>query len=472
MFSNFQDALAFIRGNSIELIDLLYGDLWGQLHHLTITNREFTAELMSEGVGFDGSSVGFKHVHSGDMVLKPDLATGFIDPFHEQPTLAFLCNIFEADTKERYQFDPREIAKRTEKFLQDSGIADCSLWGPEFEFYIFDRVTLKNSPSLSLCQIDSGEANWGDLVNPNGYALPDNRGYHAAPPCDNYFELRDRIVVTLEKMGIPVKYHHHEVGGPGQSEIETPLLSIIQAGDAALLIKYVVKMTAMLAGKTATFLPKPIYGLAGSSTHYHQLLQKNDQNSFYDSEGFSLLSQTAMHYIGGLLTHAPAVMAFTNPSSNSYRRLVPGFEAPIKAIFSAGNRSAAIRIPKYATQPKAVRMEFRPPDATGNAYLSMAAMLLAGIDGIQHQIDPTEAGFGPINENIFDWPEEKRAKIKSLPTSVEAAMLALESDSGFLKAGGIFDDTLIQTWTTVKRKEAENVNQHPTPFEIENYYDC
>jgi len=299
--------------------------------------------------------------------------------------------------------------------LQDSGIADCSLWGPEFEFYIFDRVTLKNSPSLSLCQIDSGEANWGDLVNPNGYALPDNHGYHAAPPCDNYYELRDRIVVTLEKMGIPVKYHHHEVGGPGQSEIETPLLGIIQAGDAALLIKYVVKMTAMLAGKTATFLPKPIYGLAGSSTHYHQLLQKNDQNCFYDSEGFSLLSQTAMHYIGGLLTHAPAVMAFTNPSSNSYRRLVPGFEAPVKAIFSAGNRSAAIRIPKYATAPKAVRMEFRPPDATGNAYLSMAAMLLAGIDGIQHQIDPTEAGFGPINENIFDWPEENAPKSNPCP---------------------------------------------------------
>jgi glutamine synthetase len=231
-------------------------------------------------------------------------------------------------------------------------------------------------------------------------------------------------------------------------------------------------MTAMLAGKTATFLPKPIYGLAGSSTHYHQLLQKNDKNCFYDQEGFSLLSQIAMHYIGGLLTHAPAVMAFTNPSSNSYRRLVPGFEAPVKAIFSAGNRSAAIRIPKYATAPEAVRMEFRPPDATGNAYLSMAAMLLAGIDGIQHQIDPTEAGFGPINENIFDWPEEKRAKIKSLPTSVEAAMQAVESDSEFLKVGGIFDDTLIQTWKNAKLKEAENVNQHPTPFEIENYYDC
>jgi len=309
-------------------------------------------------------------------------------------------------------------------------------------------------------------------VNANGYALPDNQAYQAAPPCDNYYQIRDDIVVTLEKLGIPVKYHHHEVGGPGQSEIETPLLGITEAGDAALLVKYVVKMTAMRAGKTATFLPKPIYGLAGSSTHYHQLLTKNGANQFYDPNGLSLLSQTALQYIGGLLTHAPAVMAFTNPSPNSYRRLVPGFEAPIKAIFSPGNRSAAIRIPKYATAPQAVRMEFRPPDATGNAYLSMAAMLMAGLSGVLQGINPTEAGFGPIYDNIFDWSEERRATIKSLPTSVDAAMDALENGAEFLKQDGIFDDTLIRTWIHTKRKEAERVNQRPTPFEIENYYDC
>ncbi len=472
MFSTIDDALAFIKSQSIELVDLLYGDLWGHLHHLTLSAKEFSAKTMSEGVGFDGSSVGFKHVQSGDMALIPDLSTAFVDPFHQAHTLAFLCNIYEADTKERYPFDPREIVRRAEEQMTESGIADKSLWGPEFEFYIFDQITLKNSPQLTLCQIDSGEANWGDFYNANGYALPDNQAYHAAPPCDNYFEIRDEIVVTLDRMGIPVKYHHHEVGGPGQSEIETPLLGIIQAGDAAMLIKYVVKMVSMRAGKTATFLPKPIFGLAGSSTHYHQMLHKGSTNLFYDPQGPSLLSQIALQYIGGLLEHAPAVMAFTNPSPNSYRRLVPGFEAPIKAIFSAGNRSAAIRIPKYATLPQEVRMEFRPPDATGNPYLSMAAMLQAGLDGIRQQINPTKAGFGPINDNIFDWSEERRASIKSLPTSVEAAMQALEVDSDFLLKDQIFDETLLQTWIKAKRQEVESINQRPTPFEIEQYYDC
>ncbi|MGV8048882.1 MAG: type I glutamate--ammonia ligase [Anaerolineaceae bacterium] len=472
MFSTIQESLDYIQAQRIDLVDLLYCDLWGHLHHLTLTAREFSSKTMTEGVGFDGSSVGFKHVQAGDMVLKPDLATGFFDPFHQSPTLAFLCNIFEADTKEHYPFDPREIVRRVENRMITSGIADKSLWGPEFEFYIFDQVTLKNITNLSICQIESGEANWGNLVNANGYSLPDNQGYHAAPPCDNYFEIRDQIVVTLEKMGIPIKYHHHEVGGPGQSEIETPMLGITQAGDAAMLVKYAVKMVTMRAGKTATFLPKPIYGLAGSSTHYHQMLHKGGTNLFYDPQGPSLLSQTALQYIGGLLEHAPAVMAFTNPSTNSYRRLVPGFEAPIKAIFSAGNRSAAIRIPKYATLPEEVRMEFRPPDATGNPYLSMAAMLQAGLDGISRQVDPTLKGFGPINENIFDWPEERRAGIKSLPTSVESAMAALEADPDFLLEGQIFDQTLIRTWVQVKRKEVERINQRPTSFEIEEYYDC
>lgn len=472
MFDNFKEASEFIQHEGIQLVDLIYCDLWGRMHHLTLTPGEFIPSLMHEGVGFDGSSVGFKHVQAGDMVLIPDLSTGFVDPFHRAPTLAFLCHIHEADTKELYQFDPREMVRRAEQYMTASGIADKSLWGPEFEFYIFDSITLKNTNPLTLCQIESGEANWGDYFNSLGYSLPDHQGYHAAPPCDNYFEIRDEIVVTLGKMGIPIKYHHHEVGGPGQSEIETPLLGITQAGDAALLIKYAVKMVTQRNGKTATFLPKPVFGLAGSSTHYHQLLNKGAVNLFYDKSGPSLLSRTALQYIGGLLTHAPAVMAFTNPSTNSYRRLVPGFEAPIKAIFSAGNRSAAIRIPKYATLPEDVRMEFRPPDATGNPYLSMAAMLLAGLDGIRQQIDPTTEGFGPINENIFDWSEEKRATIKSLPTSVEGAMSALEADPSFLKADHIFDDTLIQTWVKGKRKEADRVNQRPTPFEIEEYYDC
>ncbi len=365
MFSSFKEAHDFVRAQHIELVDLLYCDLWGHLHHVTLSTREFTNDVMTEGVGFDGSSVGFKHVNAGDMVLIPDLSTAFVDPFTANPR----SPAYAVCTKRI----PRSCTSSTRARLPAARKMDDFYWycrsifvGPEFEFYIFDRITLKNSPAYTLCQIDSGEANWGTLVNANGYALPDNQAYQAAAPCDNYYELRDEIVVTLEKLGIPVKYHHHEVGGPGQSEIETPLLGITQAGDAALLVKYVVKMTAMRAGKTATFLPKPIYGLAGSSTHYHQLLTKGGVNQFYDANGLSLLSRTALQYIGGMLTHAPAVMAFTNPSPNSYRRLVPGFEAPIKAIFSVANRSAAIRIPKYATAPQAVRMEFRPltPPAT------------------------------------------------------------------------------------------------------------
>ncbi len=472
MFNTFKEVEEYIKKEKVDLVDLLYCDLWGRMRHVTLSAPEFTPAVMSEGVGFDGSSVGFKHVQAGDMVLIPDLTTGFADPFHAYPALSFICNVYEADTKQLYQFDPREIVRRAEKQLLTEGIADTSLWGPEFEFYVFDQVHLKNTPELTLCQFDSVEANWGSTVNPNGFSLGEHHGYHASPPSDSYYQLRDEIVVTLERMGIWAKYHHHEVGGPGQCEIETPLLGILKAGDAAMIIKYVTKMLAKKAGKTVTFLPKPLFGLAGSSTHYHQMLKKDNLNLFYDPEGPSLLSRTALSYIGGLLEHAPAVMAFTNPSSNSYRRLVPGYEAPIKAFFSAGNRSAAIRIPKYATQPDEVRMEFRPPDATGNPYLSMASMLMAGLDGIRKQIDPTAEGYGPINENIFNWSEEKRSTIKSLPTSVESAMQAVKTDNQFLKVGQIFDDTLIETWTREKLKEAGMVHLRPNPYEIETYYNC
>lgn len=472
MFNTFKEVEEYIKKEKVDLVDLLYCDLWGRMRHVTLSAPEFTPAVMSEGVGFDGSSVGFKHVQAGDMVLIPDLTTGFADPFHAYPALSFICNVYEADTKQLYQFDPREIVRRAEKQLLTEGIADTSLWGPEFEFYVFDQVHLKNTPELTLCQFDSVEANWGSTVNPNGFSLGEHHGYHASPPSDSYYQLRDEIVVTLERMGIWAKYHHHEVGGPGQCEIETPLLGILKAGDAAMIIKYVTKMLAKKAGKTVTFLPKPLFGLAGSSTHYHQMLKKDNLNLFYDPEGPSLLSRTALSYIGGLLEHAPAVMAFTNPSSNSYRRLVPGYEAPIKAFFSAGNRSAAIRIPKYATQPDEVRMEFRPPDATVNPYLSMASMLMAGLDGIRKQIDPTAEGYGPINENIFNWSEEKRSTIKSLPTSVESAMQAVKTDNQFLKVGQIFDDTLIETWTREKLKEAGMVHLRPNPYEIETYYNC
>ncbi len=471
MFKSFAEAAEFVRKEQVRMIDLKFSDVWGRWHHVTISAREFTPELMISGVGFDGSSVGFKSVKSGDMILIPDLATGFMDPFWDSPTLAFLSNIHEADTKKIFFRDPREIARRAEKYLIDSGIADESVWGPEFEFYVFNKVEFENGINVSRYQVESDEANWNCADGGHGYYNSIHGGYHASPPRDQLFNLRSDMVEVLEDIGIPVKYHHHEVGGPGQCEIETPLMGLLAAADAAMMIKYVTRMVAVESGQTVTFLPKPLYGEAGSGMHFHQLLRKNGKNAFYDSQGPNLLSQTALYYIGGLLSHAPAILGLSNPSTNSYRRLVPGYEAPVNCFFSSGNRSAAIRVPKYATEPEKVRFEFRPPDATCNPYLAQAAMLMAGIDGIQRKVDPTKAGFGPIDEDIFSWPAEKRASIVGLPTSLGAALNALEADHQFLTAGGVFEQNMIIDWIKAKRNEEMQVQTHPHPFEIQMYYD-
>ncbi|MCA1954156.1 MAG: type I glutamate--ammonia ligase [Anaerolinea sp.] len=471
MFKNFAEAAAFVREHNIRMVDLKFTDLWGRWHHVTISATEFSSELMSDGVGFDGSSVGFKSVKSGDMVLVPDLSTGFVDPFWEEPTLSFICNTLEADTKETFAGDPREVCRRAEEYMKQTGIADASHWGPEFEFYVFNQVVLQNGINVASYRVESIEASWNSAEGGNGHYIPIHGGYHAIPPKDQLYDLRSQMVMALESVGIPVKYHHHEVGGPGQSEIETPLMGMMAAADASMVIKYITKMVAHENGQTVTFLPKPLYGEAGSGMHFHQHIFKNNVNLFYDPQGPNLLSQTALYYIGGLLTHAPAVLAFTNPSTNSYRRLVPGFEAPINAFFSSGNRSAAIRVPKYATQPDKVRMEFRPPDATCNPYLAMAAQLMAGLDGIRNKIDPTAAGFGPIDDDIFTWPEERRATIKSLPTSLEEALKALEQDHQFLLEGAVFDETMIQNWIKAKRAEDRQLRLRPHPYEIELYFD-
>ena len=471
MFKTLEQAQSYVQDNDIQLIDLKFCDLWGRWHHVTITAREFTPELMRSGVGFDGSSVGFKSVKSGDMALIPDLETGFDDPFTEYATLSFLCNTIEADTKLLFASDPRQLVIRAESFMQSLGIADTSMWGPEFEFYIFSDVQIQNTINAASYKVDSYEANWNSDEGGDGHAIPIHGGYHAIPPRDKTHDLRSEMVLTLESIGVPVKYHHHEVGGPGQCEIETPLLGILAAADASMKIKYATKMVAAASGLSATFLPKPLYGEAGSGMHFHQQLLKGGKNAFYNPKGPFLLSQTALYYIGGLLKHAPAVLAFTNPSTNSYRRLVPGFEAPINAFFSPGNRSAAIRVPKYATEPMQVRFEFRPPDATCNPYLALAAQLMAGLDGIRQKIDPTAEGFGPIDDDIFTWTPEQRATIKSLPTSLDEALAALEADNQFLLEGGVFSSDMIQTWIKAKAKESLAIRTRPHPYEIEMYYD-
>lgn len=471
MFTEFSEALSFINKNRIQMIDLKFAGLFGKWHHVTLSSTEFNTHLMKSGVGFDASSVGLASIKSGDKVLIPDLCTGFVDPFYEQPTLSFICNILEADTKECFNRDPREIVRRAENLLIASGYADKSLWGPEFEFNVFQKVSFDNSAGNASYHFSALEAGWNSCTENHGYFLSERGGYHAIPPSDQLFNLRSLMVTTLEKIGVPIKYHHHEVGALGQCEIETPMMGLIASSDAAMIIKYVTRMVARAQGQTVTFLPKPLFGEAGNGMHFHQQLIKKQKNQFYDPNGPNLLSKLALNYIGGLLTHAPALLAFTNPSTNSYRRLVPGYEAPIKCIFSSGNRSAAIRIPKYATDPDTVRMEFRPPDATCNPYLAMAAMLLAGLDGIKNKIDPTEAGFGPINEDIFSWTTDKQATLKSLPLSLEEAVDALEQDQDFLIESGVFDKDLIREWRSVKLKEHRLVQERPHPFEIQMYYD-
>ena len=353
-----------------------------------------------------------------------------------------------------------------------SGIADRSLWGPEFEFYIFDNVAFDSGVNHASYRLDSNEADWNSATGGHGHYIPLHGGYHAIPPKDQLYNLRSEMTLHLEAMGVPVKYHHHEVGGPGQVEIETPMMGLVAAGDATMLVKYATKMTAHAHGKTVTFMPKPLHGEAGSGMHFHQHLFKGGRNLFYDPQGYGCMSQTALYYIGGLLTHGAALLALTNPSTNSYRRLVPGYEAPVNAFFSLGNRSAAVRIPKYANQPNTARLEFRPPDATGNVYLALAGQLLAGLDGIRQQLNPTELGFGPIDANIFAWSEAQRGGIQKLPASMREAMEALDKDHDFLLAGDVFSAELIRQWVDYKMEaEYYQVRNRPHPYEVNLYFD-
>ena len=472
MFHTYEQAAQYIEEHRIQLIDLKFCDLWGRWHHLTVPASQFTKAILENGIGFDGSAVGLKSVKAGDMVLVPDLTTGTLDPFWEATTLSFISTTLEADTHAVFTNDPRNIAIRAEAYLRETGIADRSLWGPEFEFYIFDDVAFENSVNHASYRVDSNEADWNSGTGGHGHYIPLHGGYHAIPPKDQLFNLRNEMSLRLEAMGVPVKYHHHEVGGPGQCEIETPMMGLVQAGDATMLVKYVTKLVAHAHGKTVTFMPKPLYGEAGSGMHFHQHLFEDQRNAFYDASGYGCVSQTALYYIGGLLKHGAALLGLTNPSTNSYRRLVPGFEAPVNAFFSLGNRSAAVRIPKYANQPDTARIEFRPPDATCNVYLALAAQLLAGLDGIQRQIDPTVFGFGPIDANIFAWSEVQRATIQKLPASMREAMEALQADHEFLLAGEVFSEELVQQWISFKMEaEYYQVRNRPHPYEVSLYFD-
>jgi len=451
------DPTLFANGLDLEFIDLKVTDLFGRLHHLTLPySMETMEKLLKDGVGFDGSSYGFQRVENSDMIMKPDLATAMIDPFRTAPTISFFTRIFNTDENSSpYQFDLRNMAEAAEKLLLRHGVADYSMWGPEFEFYILPQVQFKSSAEHAFYKIESGE----------GYNY---NGYHIANPQDAYDDFRDEATVMLMKAGISVKYHHHEVGNLGQQEIETNFDQLLPTADKIILTKYILHNMAHQKNLFLTFMPKPVYKQAGSGLHVHLYLMKEGKNSFYQQGKYANLNENALYFIGGVLRHAPALCAFANPTTNSYKRLVPGVEAPTAINFGQGNRASCVRIPRYVRDPEKTRFEYRPPDATANPYLALPAILMAGLDGVINRVDPVKEGFGPYEADEFD----PRIAINYLPFSLDMSLQALNNDHEFLLRDGIFSRALIEHWIDIKHKEFNEVSNWPSPIEYTMYFDC
>jgi len=473
MFKNAEEAIAFTRNEGVEFVDVRFIDLPGITQHFNIPVEQFDEDAFSEGLMFDGSSIrGFQAIHESDMKLVPDIATAFIDPFRKAKTLIVNFSIVDPFTGDAYARDPRNIAAKAEAYLKSTGIADTVFFGAEAEFYVFDDVRFKTAANESYYSIDSVEAAWntgreeegGNL----GYKTRYKGGYFPTSPSDRFADLRDDMVKTLGQVGLSVERAHHEVGTAGQQEINYKFNSLLHAADDLMKFKYVIKNVAFEAGKSATFMPKPVFGDNGSGMHSHQSLWKNGEPLFYDEKGYGGLSDLARWYIGGILKHAPSLLAFTNPSVNSYHRLVPGFEAPVNLVYSARNRSASIRIPITGTSPKAKRIEFRAPDPSSNPYLAFSAMLMAGLDGIKNRIEPP----APVDKDLYELPPEEHAQIAQVPTSLPGVLDALEADHEFLTAGDVFTEDLIETWIAYKREnEIDPIRLRPHPHEFELYYD-
>jgi len=474
MFNNLKDVKSYCEKNGFIMVDFMMIDIDGRWRHLTMPAERLNEDTMKYGVGFDGSNYGFAPVESSDMVLIPDLTTAHPDVFCEVPTLSMIGDVYVIDLPEnrRFEQDPRFVAANAEKYLSSTGIADKFLVSPEFEFYVFDTMNYTVNPNFSKFYINALQAEWnsGSEENNVGYTVPRKGGYHIAPPLDRLNSFRSRVSLLMEKQGIKVKYHHHEVAGPGQIEIEVEFGGILEMADKTMMTKYLIKNAAAAENKSATFMPKPIFDEAGSGLHVHMHLFKDGKPLFYDAKGYSQLSETAMYFIGGVLRHIGALCAFTDPSTNSYKRLVPGYEAPVTVGFATSNRSSVIRIPAYAKSPETKRFELRCPDGTCNPYYAFAAILMAGIDGIKNKIDPVKEGNGPYDINLYNLSDEEKKKIKSLPKSLDEALDALEKDHGFLTEGGVFPERLIDVWLRYKRAELARYNQFPSPIEFELYY--
>lgn len=467
-----------IKENNIQIVDLKFNDLPGLWQHFSIPVSELyeiddpVKSIWVEGIGFDGSSIrGFQKIQESDMILIPDPTTAVVDPACEVPTLSIICDIYDPLTKKPYTRDPRYVAKKAEEFLKSTGVADKSFWGPELEFFIFNDVRFDQTENSGYYFVDSNEGEWnsGRDEKPNlGYKPRFKEGYFPVPPHDSLQDIRSEMILTMIKTGIPVEVHHHEVATGGQCEIDMKFDTLVRMADKCMMYKYIVKNIARKHNMVATFMPKPLFGDNGSGMHTHQSLWKGDQNIFFDKKGYALLSQTAKYYIGGLLKHAKSLMAFCAPTTNSYKRLVPGYEAPVNLVYSARNRSAAVRIPVYTDNPKTKRIEFRPPDGSSNAYLAFAAMLMAGLDGIINKIDPGE----PVDKNIYELTDEELKQIPTVPKSLEEALDALEKDHEYLLRGGVFTEDLIETWLEYKREhECDAVRLRPHPYEFYLYFD-
>src|SRR6266478_1226550 len=459
------------RKHGARMVDVKFVDTFGTWQHFSCPIAELTEEVFTDGMGFDGSSIrGWKSIEASDMLAMPDPASAFIDPFCAVPTLSLTCTIAETGTKEAYTRDPRGIAQRGEKYLQSTGLAASAVFGPEAEFFIFDDVQFDHRSNGTFYAIDSEEAIWntGRAEGPNlSYKVRHKEGYFPVAPTDTQKDIRTEMCLVMEQLGMQIERQHHEVATAGQAEIDFRFDTLVKTADHMMLYKYVIRNVAKKHGKTATFMPKPLFGDNGSGMHTHQSLWKKDKPLFAGKE-YAGLSQMALHYIGGVLKHARAIAAITNPTVNSYKRLTPGFEAPVNLAYSSRNRSAAVRIPTYSPSPKAKRIEYRPPDPTANPYIAFSALLMAGLDGIENRIDPGE----PLDKNIYELSASELKKVPSMPGSLTEACDELADDHEFLLKGDVFTQDVIDTWIEMKRKEQDQIRLRPHPWEFHMYYDA
>ncbi|MBI2856326.1 MAG: type I glutamate--ammonia ligase [Chloroflexi bacterium] len=472
-----EEVISFCRQRGIEIVDLKFTDLPGTMQHVSIPIGELTPEVFAEGTGFDGSSIrGFQAIHESDMLLVPDPTTAAIDPFFTHPTLSLICNVRDPETLSDYSRDPRWVARKAEEYLKSTGIGDISYWGPELEFFVFDSARFDQNASSGYYFIDSDEGIWNsgqpatlDGARNLAYRPRHKEGYFPSPPFDTFQDMRSEVTLKLAQFGITVEKHHHEVATAGQGEIDMRYDSLTKMADFVMIYKYVLKNVARSHGKVATFMPKPLFGDNGTGMHTHQSIWKNGTNLFYHPEGYGLFSEMGLNYIGGLLDHSPALLALVAPTTNSYRRLVPGFEAPVNLVYSKRNRSACARIPMYFTSANSRRVEYRCPDPTCNPYLAFAAMLMAGIDGITNKTNPGE----PMDVDLYDLSPEEAAKVKQVPGSLEEVLNALEGDHEFLTRGDVMTEDVIHTWLDYKReKELDPIRLRPHPYEFFLYFDA